>query len=524
MKETKKQTDHHHTNNKKYKKNLFDNSLPNKNAFLKALHKQLEVEEAFNKVNQTLSPPNIFQLTSLQALEFYKILQSSYSLKPFYYNLMTYLLRRCANYDRLDLVEIFFAQFIQDINVNKKEKHLIERFMIKVWNTLSGIYAEKGLFDEVRILYERMDNYATRPNNKTYTTLIKSTKNIHHCFIYLEKLIVKGYKINLEALNSVLRLCLISSSTGSYRQEIIKIIMKQMSIWGINPNGETFRTLLQSCQNFEHLEKLWSKIMTLGFHHNQALQVEIMKICLKLAFQDEGIKIENKYIPTKKFIETREAGLSKCLDYLLRMHRKSQGEMAIGAYNNLLKDCILKGDIDRVMKILEIMWSKNLEPSIRVYQQLLDNLGRLFVIHSNNNIIIHPNNLSPQTIFIKSQRKYLWKLLEEMFARPKTSIMSKRIINSIVHALAISHIPPIIINSSQASPLSQKLFNKLPTYLEPNQETIETLFSNLRTLIDFKKFGIFYFNSMLSRTSVNITKGGLENVIMNVIKNNIMNE
>ncbi|CAG8657022.1 21772_t:CDS:2 [Dentiscutata erythropus] len=416
---------------------------------------------------------------------------------------MTYLLRRCANYDRLDLVEIFFAQFIQDINVNKKEKHLIERFMIKVWNTLSGIYAEKGLFDEVRI----------------------------------------RYKINLEALNSVLRLCLISSSTGSYRQEIIKIIMKQMSIWGINPNGETFRTLLQSCQNFEHLEKLWSKIMTLGFHHNQALQVEIMKICLKLASvssispvnpissvspinpaslvgsvdsvnsvdsiisndNNKNIKnIKDKYIPTKKFIETREAGLSKCLDYLLRMHRKSQGEMAIGAYNNLLKDCILKGDIDRVMKILEIMWSKNLEPSIRVYQQLLDNLGRLFVIHSNNNIIIHPNNLSPQTIFIKSQRKYLWKLLEEINVAMDISLF-----NSFMKA--ISHIPPIIINSSQASPLSQKLFNKLPTYLEPNQETIETLFSNLRTLIDFKKFGIFYFNSMLSRTSVNITKGGLEN-------------
>ncbi|CAG8534115.1 10680_t:CDS:2 [Acaulospora morrowiae] len=659
--------EHQHYQNFKHQKSLFDGSLPNKNVLIQALRKRSEIDgengsdirketpekrkgkkstdasKAFIEVNEALSSPYSSKLTSFQALSLYKNLYTHYRLKPFYLDLISYLLRQFANIDRLDLMEVVFAQFVRDVNASER-KYLIGGYVTKVWNMISCIYAEKGRFEEVRILFENMPRYMIIPNDKTYKTLIKSAskgKNIYLCFSYLQKLIVRGHKLDCDTLNTLLHTCLIANS-DSYKQESIDIIINLMSLWRIGPNGETLRILLQYCKNFDSLEGLWAKIINLRFHDNPTLQVEIIKMCSRLAFGDhenKDIRIaeNDKLSLVKELAEKREAGMPKCLDYLLRILRKSQGEIEVGAYNNLLSTCVRRGDITRGMKILEMMWSKNLEPSIRGYQQMLDTIGR--PITFSPTITIETNirndhchlstlkntptrdfsiwNLSKQSAFIKTQREHLWKLLEGMFTRPKTSIMPKRLIsailfafgrlgdsrgllefyearikleqlrlndndinsnntdgsdlsgiknnkgNNIYHsrqlnlienstvdlssienrfAIRSSHINmdislfnlfmraislpsspllPLLRSSPKKTPFSDlsplELFNKLPIHIEPNQETIEHLFSNVRTLESFKTFGLQFLSAILTRSTkgaVNFTREGLEKVIM----------
>src|SRR5437764_5615489 len=90
----------------------------------------------------------INQLTSPHVLSFYMKFNSLYSTKPFYLDLISYLLRQCAKYDRLDLVNVIFARFIYDINKNSRI-HVLGALVIKVWNVIVRIYADKGRHEEV---------------------------------------------------------------------------------------------------------------------------------------------------------------------------------------------------------------------------------------------------------------------------------------------------------------------------------------------------------------------------------------
>ena len=90
----------------------------------------------------------IDQLTSSQILSIYINFNSLYSIKPYYLDLISYLLRQCAKYDRLDLVNVIFARFIYDINKNSRI-HVLGALVIKVWNVIVRIYADKGRHEEV---------------------------------------------------------------------------------------------------------------------------------------------------------------------------------------------------------------------------------------------------------------------------------------------------------------------------------------------------------------------------------------
>ena len=90
----------------------------------------------------------ITYLTPSQILSFYVNFNSLYSTKPFYLNLISYLLRQCAKYDRLDLVDVIFARFIYDVDMSAR-KYILDALVIRVWNVVLRIYADKRQPEEV---------------------------------------------------------------------------------------------------------------------------------------------------------------------------------------------------------------------------------------------------------------------------------------------------------------------------------------------------------------------------------------
>ncbi|RIB06037.1 hypothetical protein C2G38_2218076 [Gigaspora rosea] len=540
-----------------FSRNIFDISLPNKNEFIQALRKQTidiehvdafkrdkedkqkvkkdtEAAKAFNKINET----EFSRIDQSQALEFYKNINNSYSLKHFYLNLISYLLHQCANNNRLDLVNIIFTQFIKDIE-NNPNKHLLGTFIINVWNTFASIYYERGSYEEIEIMFESMPKYTVSPNAKTFSILIKSvakSKNPNHCFTFIEKSIVKGLKIKSGTLNILLNSCLSSQQNFNHQQKSIDIILDLMSNWNVGPNGKTFEILLRHCRDLNHLEKIWSKIVKLGFHYDQTLHVEIIKTCLRLVALKES---------TSSTIKSRK-GLSICFDYLLRLNRISQGELATGAYNIFLKSCAYHRDLIKGIRVIEMMWSKNLEPQIIGYNNLLNSI-RIITIQN-----MSLWSLSQRSMINNTYREYLWILLDGMLSRPKTRMMPRRLINSIIlalgrvgdirgliefydakinlensnnklnlvdqtisdiFALRTNHVPLDItffnlflkeISSSSDSLTSLEMFNRLPKYLEPNNDTVDYLFSSIQTSLGFKKFGIQFCNSLIQQRA-NVT-------------------
>jgi hypothetical protein len=95
-----------------------------------------------------MTKDTINQLTSSHILTFYMKFNSLYSTKPFYFDLISYLLRQCSRYDRLDLVNIIFARFVHDVELSSR-KHVLVALVIKVWNVMVKIYVDKGQPEEV---------------------------------------------------------------------------------------------------------------------------------------------------------------------------------------------------------------------------------------------------------------------------------------------------------------------------------------------------------------------------------------
>ncbi|CAG8533460.1 2954_t:CDS:2, partial [Cetraspora pellucida] len=487
------------------------------------IKKDTEAAKAFNKINET----EFSRIGESQALEFYKNITNLYGLNRFYLNLISYLLRQCANNDRLDLVDVIFTQFIKDIEINPN-KHLLGTFIINVWNTFASIYYERGSSKKVEIMFKSMSKYTVSPNAKTFSIMIKSiakAKNPNHCFMFIEQSIVKGLKLKSGTLNTLLNSCLTSQQNLNQQQKSINIILDLMSDWNVGPNGKTFEILLRHCRDFDDLEKIWSKIVNLGFHDDQTLHVEIIKTCSRLVSGKEG--------------------LSNCFDYLLRLNRISQGELAIGAYHIFLKACAYHKDFIKGIRVIEMMWLRNLEPQIIGYNNLLNT----FRIITFQNMSLW--SLAQRSMINNIYREYLWILLEGMLSRPKTRIMPRRLINSIILALGkvgdingliefydakidlkssnnrlnsvdpnigkifaqrTDHLPLDIsifnlflkeISSSSNPIITLEMFNRLPNYLEPNNDTIEYLFSSIQTSLDFKKFGIQFCDALIrQRTNI----------------------
>jgi len=90
----------------------------------------------------------ITYLTPSQILSFYVDFNSLHSTKPFYLNLISHLLRQCAKYDRLDLVNVIFARLIYDVDMSAR-KYILGALVIKAWNVMLKIYAGKGQHEEV---------------------------------------------------------------------------------------------------------------------------------------------------------------------------------------------------------------------------------------------------------------------------------------------------------------------------------------------------------------------------------------
>jgi len=375
-----------------------------------------------------------------------------------------------------------------------------------------------------------MYQHGTLPNVKTYSTLIKSAAKAnvpYKCFEFLEKIVPKGEKTNSATLNSLLQAC-VSSEDSSIRENIDTII-DLMSCWKIGPNGTTFIILLQHCKNHEELEDIWTKILKYGLCDNGQLQEEIIKICCtKLSGENNSL-----------------LRMSKCFDYFLRFHRISKGEISPGIYNTLLKYCLMNGDISRSMRILEIMWEKNLEPKKFLYKYLFDSI-------QNNTI----------------NRSYTWRLIEMMFSKPKTIILPKSLLNSMILALGrlrdirgimefyqakigffdnnnklldnnrnslgntfkfrANNIPMDIklfnifmraVSDCKYGPLScVEFFQHIPTGLQPNHISIKYLFSSIQTKNDIKSFGSTLFQVVIKQGII-ISKDLWEDIIRSTVQN-----
>jgi pentatricopeptide repeat protein len=375
-----------------------------------------------------------------------------------------------------------------------------------------------------------MFQYGTFPNVKTYSRLIKSAAKAndpYKCLEFLEKIISRGEKTNSATLNFLLEACLSSEDVNI--QENTNIIIELMSHWKIGPNGTTFIILLQHCKNYEQLEDIWNKTLKYRLCNNKRLQEEIIKICCtKLSF-NKSLIYENQH--------NMENGISKCFDYFLRFYRISKGEIPLGIYNTLLKYCIMNGDIFRSMRILEMMWEKNLEPKKSLYKNLFNS--------------IHDNTVNNRT--------YTWRLIEGIFSRPKTIKLQKSLLNSMILTLGRlrdvrgimefyqskigflenNHNSSNNMNRTNNIPMDIKLYNIFmkavseckygplncmeiikytPIGLQLNHISVKYLFSSLRTKKDIKLFGSTLFEIVIKQEII-ISKDVLEDIIRNTVRN-----
>ncbi|RIA95524.1 hypothetical protein C1645_734016 [Glomus cerebriforme] len=415
-------------------------------------------------------------------------------------------------------------------------KHVLGALVIKVWNVMARIYADKGQPEEVISIYKAMFQYGSYPNVKTYSTLIKTAAKAndpYKCFEFLEKVILKGEKINSATLNFLVQACL--SSEDINIQKNTNTIIELMSHWKIGPNGATFIILLQHCKNYEQLENIWSKTLKYGLCKNRQLQEEIIKICCTKLSSDEPLISENQ--------QNMENKMLKCFDYFLRFYRISKGEIPLGIYNTLLKYCSMNGDIFRSMRILEMMWEKNLEPKKFLYKNLFDSI-------QNNTI----NN-----------RTYTWRLIEGIFSKPKTVKLPKSLLNSMILALGRlrdvcgimefyqskiglsennnnhchNSLDNIFMVRTNNIPMDIKLFNifmravseckygplscveiikHTPIGLQPNHISVKYLFSSIQTKKDIKLFGSILFEVVIKQ-GIFLDRDLWEDIIRNTVRN-----
>nr|CAG8487780.1 15461_t:CDS:2 [Entrophospora candida] len=336
-----------------------------------------------------------------------------------------------ANYDRLDLVDMFFAKFIHDIDTSQ-QKYLLKSLAINVWNVLLKIYNEKRMQNEVKNIYETMYRSNVVPNSITYSIVIKSRLEVNDpqfCLKLIEKLIIQGNKLAPNLLNLLLKSCFLI-----HDRQIKNITFKLMEYWNMKPNAQTFIILLQNCKEFNELEQIWSKIVKFKLYKDHNLHVEIIKSCYSLTFDKHNIN-NIKSIDSNLTSQEKNT-LSKCFDYLLRINRFSKGDTALGAYNILLDKFIRHEEIIKAIRILEMMWLKNLEPKKIGYKKLIDVIGNKTLEKYNNiNNDYNSYNLAQHSLHNRINREYIWNILNEMFTRSKTQIISKKLVDSIITTL-----------------------------------------------------------------------------------------
>ncbi|CAG8773794.1 4601_t:CDS:1, partial [Racocetra fulgida] len=65
---------------------------------------------------------------------------------------------------------------------------------------------------------------------------------------------------------------------------------------------------------------------------------------------------------------------------------------------------------------------------------------------------------------------------------------------------------------SSSNPMTTlEMFNRLPNYLEPNNDTIEYLFSSIQTSLDFKNFGIQFCDALI-RQRANVASESMKSI------------
>ncbi|CAG8548195.1 16104_t:CDS:2 [Funneliformis mosseae] len=466
-------------------KHSSSNSLPNKNAFIQALRKQFddvkinqridkekiklksqkEVVKAIGLINEMITRNTLTYLTSSQILSFYINFNSLYSTKPFYLNLISYLLRQCAKYDRLDLVNIIFARFIYDVDMSTR-KYLLGALVIKVWNVMFKIYADKGRPEEVIGMYRTMCQYGTLPNVQTYSTLIKSAAKAnvpYECFEFLEKIISKGEKTNSETLNSLLQAC-ISSEDPSIKANV-NMILDLMSYWKVGPNGKTFLILLQHCKSYEELEVIWTKILKYGLCNNRQLQERIIKICCTQLSFDEN--------------NDSTIRMSKYRSYTWRL---------IEGIFSKPKTIILPKSLLNSM-ILTLGRLRDIRGIMEFYQEKID-----FFDKNYNRLLLDKNHNPLGKIF--------------MF-RTKHVPMDVKLFNIFMRA----------ISDCKYGPLSCAEFIQHTSIgLRPNHISVKYLFASIQSKYDFKLFGSALFQLIINQGII-ISKDLWEDVIRNTIQN-----
>ncbi|CAJ0764569.1 11493_t:CDS:2 [Entrophospora sp. SA101] len=515
------------------------NKLVNNIDFLRVLRsKPIKFEKindtAFAQVNKMTSSPFFKQMTLREALSFYNTLYSNYSSN------------------------MFFAKFIHDIDTSQ-QKYLLKSLAINVWNVLLKIYNEKRMQNEVKNIYETMYRSNVVPNSITYSIVIKSRLEVNDpqfCLKLIEKLIIQGNKLAPNLLNLLLKSCFLI-----HDRQIKNITFKLMEYWNMKPNAQTFIILLQNCKEFNELEQIWSKIVKFKLYKDHNLHVEIIKSCYSLTFDKHNIN-NIKSIDSNLTSQEKNT-LSKCFDYLLRINRFSKGDTALGAYNILLDKFIKHGEIIKAIRILEMMWLKNLEPKKIGYKKLIDVIGNKTLEKYNNiNNDYNSYNLAQHSLHNRINREYIWNILNEMFTRSKTQIISKKLVDSIITTLGkLNDICGILelyksrlnftnrngnknfianvfaertnhiiidvefynifmkaISVYHPNPeISLHFLNLIPLNLQPNHLTTKHLFSTINSTSNIKSY-FLKFCSALVQKQANINKEEFETIIYNIIE------
>ncbi|CAH1759157.1 2614_t:CDS:2 [Entrophospora sp. SA101] len=496
--------------------------------------KSIETANAFAQVNKMTSSPFFKQMTLREALSFYNTLYSNYSSN------------------------MFFAKFIHDIDTSQ-QKYLLKSLAINVWNVLLKIYNEKRMQNEVKNIYETMYRSNVVPNSITYSIVIKSRLEVNDpqfCLKLIEKLIIQGNKLAPNLLNLLLKSCFLI-----HDRQIKNITFKLMEYWNMKPNAQTFIILLQNCKEFNELEQIWSKIVKFKLYKDHNLHVEIIKSCYSLTFDKHNIN-NIKSIDSNLTSQEKNT-LSKCFDYLLRINRFSKGDTALGAYNILLDKFIKHGEIIKAIRILEMMWLKNLEPKKIGYKKLIDVIGNKTLEKYNNiNNDYNSYNLAQHSLHNRINREYIWNILNEMFTRSKTQIISKKLVDSIITTLGkLNDICGILelyksrlnftnrngnknfianvfaertnhiiidvefynifmkaISVYHPNPeISLHFLNLIPLNLQPNHLTTKHLFSTINSTSNIKSY-FLKFCSALVQKQANINKEEFETIIYNIIE------
>ncbi|KAG9290956.1 hypothetical protein G9A89_011106 [Geosiphon pyriformis] len=385
-------------------------------------YQKLKAKKAFNLLNLEIATiSNSSEAPVSEMIALYERVHKACYVYRFYSGIVNYLLDRCDQQNRLDYIKGIFTRFIQLTILDDAQKYPIVH-LERVWNGFLGILSDRGMFAEMKIVYKAMVNHDICFSVKSSQHLITMAVKLGHldlASLFLEAMLSSNKRPSIALFNKLLETCLgANNETDPLKVGLIRDMMKKSNA---KPNGKTLEIELKLSTTFEDIENVWKLATENHLLKNRNFHVAIIKACVRVARKkkhDQSSLIEDE--------------VSKFMDFFFRIenHIKATDQRFPVEFNPLLEECAKRYSVSQAIKLLEKMWSVNIDPKKNGYKLLLDVLGNGYS-QQGSQLQSHQHLLRLHHL----ERQYVWRILNQILRSSTIKIIPPQLYTSILLSL-----------------------------------------------------------------------------------------